>query len=84
MKEQFKGSIALLSATVIWGFAFIAQSVGMDLIGPFTFQMVRCLLAVAVLVPLAFLLDFRKCSRKEFLFLMNIWKNYHYHHNIYR
>lgn len=72
MKEQLKGSIALLSATVIWGFAFIAQSVGMDLIGPFTFQMVRCLLAVAVLIPLAFLLDFRKCSLKESL---TKWKN---------
>ena len=72
MKEQFKGSIALLSATVIWGFAFIAQSVGMDLIGPFTFQMVRCLLAVAVLIPLAFLLDLGKCSLKESL---EKWKN---------
>ena len=56
MKKQFRGSIALLTATVIWGFAFIAQSVGMDLIGPFTFQMVRCLLAVTFLVPLSFLL----------------------------
>lgn len=72
MKEQFKGSIALLSATVIWGFAFIAQSVGMDLIGPFTFQMVRCLLAVAVLIPLAFLLDIGKCSMSESLAK---WKN---------
>lgn len=72
MKEQFKGSIALLSATVIWGFAFIAQSVGMDLIGPFTFQMVRCLLAVAVLIPLAFLLDVGKCSMAESLAK---WKN---------
>ena len=54
MKKQWKGTLALLAATVIWGFAFIAQSVGMDLIGPFTFQMVRCLLAVLVLVPGAF------------------------------
>lgn len=65
MKEKFKGSLALLGATVIWGFAFIAQSVGMDLIGPFTFQMVRCLLAVALLVPLSFLLDIGKCSPQE-------------------
>ena len=72
MKDKIKGSIALLSATVIWGFAFIAQSVGMDLIGPFTFQMVRCLLAVAFLVPLAFLLDIGKCSVKESLAK---WKN---------
>ena len=72
MNKQFKGSIALLTATVIWGFAFIAQSVGMDLIGPFTFQMVRCLLAVALLVPLAFVLDMGKCSMKE---SFEKWKN---------
>ena len=72
MNKQFKGSIALLTATVIWGFAFIAQSVGMDLIGPFTFQMVRCLLAVALLVPLAFVLDMGKCSMRE---SFEKWKN---------
>jgi len=65
MKKQLKGSISLLSATVIWGFAFIAQSVGMELIGPFTFQMVRCLLAVAFLIPLAFLADLGKCSWRD-------------------
>lgn len=72
MNKQLKGSIALLTATVIWGFAFIAQSVGMDLIGPFTFQMARCLLAVALLVPLSFLLDMGKCSMKE---SFEKWKN---------
>lgn len=65
MNKQLRGSISLLTATVIWGFAFIAQSVGMDLIGPFTFQMVRCLLAVAFLIPCAFALDIGKCSMKE-------------------
>lgn len=65
MKKQLKGSLALLVATVIWGFAFIAQSVGMDLIGPFTFQMARCLLAVVFLIPCAFVLDIGKCSVKE-------------------
>lgn len=72
MKEQFKGSLALLTCTVIWGFAFIAQSVGMDLIGPFTFQMVRCLLAVAFLIPCSFVLDLGKCSRSA---SVEKWKN---------
>lgn len=65
MREKVKGSLSLLAATVIWGFAFIAQSVGMDLIGPFTFQAVRCLLAVVFLVPCAFALDLGKCSLRE-------------------
>lgn len=51
MKKQLSGVIAILGATVIWGSAFIAQSVGMDKIGPFTFQAVRCFLAVVFLFP---------------------------------
>ena len=51
MKNQLSGVIALSGATVIWGSAFIAQSMGMDKIGPFTFQAVRCFLAVVFLFP---------------------------------
>lgn len=72
MKKQLRGSLSLLLATVIWGFAFIAQSVGMDLIGPFTFQAVRCFLAVLFLIPCAFVLDAGKCSFRESL---EKWKN---------
>ena len=59
MKEQFRGMIALLTATIIWGSAFIAQSVGMDLIGPFTFQAIRCALAVVFLLLLTLLFDWK-------------------------
>jgi len=64
MRNQFKGSLCLLIATFIWGTTFIAQSVGMDYIGPFTFQAVRCALAVAGLLPVIFLFD--KQSGKSF------------------
>ena len=64
MKKQLRGSILLLLATVIWGSAFIAQSVGMELIGPFTFQVVRCALAVLFLFPVSFLLDRTQKSEK--------------------
>ncbi len=57
MKQTFKGTLLLLLATVIWGSAFVAQSVGMDYIGPFTFQVIRCGLAALVLVPMSFLFD---------------------------
>ena len=63
MKKQLRGSISLLLATLIWGSAFIAQSVGMELIGPFTFQAIRCGLAVLFLIPVSFLFD--KCSFRE-------------------
>ncbi len=57
-------------ATVIWGSAFVAQSVGMDHIGPFTFQAVRCALAVVGLLPFIYLSD--KKQGKSFLLG---WKN---------
>lgn len=71
MKKQLQGTLALLGATVIWGSAFIAQSVGMDLIGPFTFQAIRCSLAVLFLIPLSMLLD-RKIGIQQSI---KQWKN---------
>ena len=41
MRKQLEGTLALLLGTFIWGMAFIAQSVGGELIGPFTFQAIR-------------------------------------------
>ena len=64
-KNRVRGSLSLLLGTTIWGFSFIAQSVGMDHIGPFTFQAARCLLAVLFLIPCGFLLDAGKCSFRE-------------------
>lgn len=57
MNKKIGGIAALLLCTVIWGFAFIAQSVGMDAMGPFTFQAIRAALAVCFLVPFSLLLD---------------------------
>ena len=62
MKNRINGSLCLLLGTVIWGSAFIAQSVGMDHIGPFTFQAIRCALAVVFLFVTATLFDLKKCG----------------------
>ena len=56
-KEQLKGILQLLFATLIWGCAFVAQSVGMDHLGPMSFQAIRSALAVLALVPVIFLMD---------------------------
>ena len=66
MNRQLKGSLALLVATIIWGSTFVAQSVGMDHIGPFTFQAVRCLLAVIGLLPVIAFTDRFKKDGKTF------------------
>lgn len=67
MQKKLRGSLALLLGTTIWGFAFIAQSVGMDRIGPFTFQAVRCSLAVLFLLLCTFVIDFAKGALPIFL-----------------
>ena len=60
MKKQIKSSLLLLLATVIWGSAFVSQKIGMDHIGPFTFQAVRSFMAVIGLLPVIYLLDQHK------------------------
>ena len=57
MSKKLQGILALLVATIIWGSTFIAQSVGMDYIGPFTFLTMRAVLAVPFLVILIFLIE---------------------------
>ena len=71
MSKKFQGILALLAATIIWGSTFIAQSVGMDYIGPFTFLTMRAVLAVPFLIVLIFLIIFlilwllRRCRREK-------------------
>lgn len=47
-----KSNFLLLLAAAIWGFAFVAQRVGMEHVGPFTFNGVRFLLGSLSLIPL--------------------------------
>ncbi|MDD4803508.1 MAG: DMT family transporter [Syntrophomonas sp.] len=56
-----KANFLLLLTAAIWGFAFVAQRVGMDYLGPFTFNGIRFLLGSISLIPL--LLFFRSDSR---------------------
>ena len=69
-KNKLQGSIFLLLGTVIWGFSFIAQSVGMAQMGPFAFQSIRCLLAVLFLLPITLAFD-----RGDWRTSMQKWKN---------
>jgi len=49
-----KSNLLLLCAAAIWGFAFVAQRVGMEFVGPFTYNGVRFALGALSLVPLIF------------------------------
>lgn len=74
MKQQIKGSILLLIGTIIWGTAFVAQSVGMEYIGPFTFQAVRSWIAVCAIYPTIFLMERGKQDGNTFF---SRWNNPH-------
>lgn len=50
-----KYRLLLVLAALIWGSAFVAQVVGMDTIGPFTFGGVRFLLGSASLLPIIYM-----------------------------
>jgi drug/metabolite transporter (DMT)-like permease len=54
-QNEAKGTISLLITALIWGSAFVAQSIGMDYIGPFTFSAARDVVAIIVLIPVILL-----------------------------
>lgn len=51
-KTIFKSDLLLLLAAAIWGFAFVAQRVGMKYMGPFTYNGIRFALGSVSLIPL--------------------------------
>ena len=50
-RKAIQSSLMLFLAASIWGAAFVAQSVGMDYMGPATFNAARFLIGGAVLLP---------------------------------
>lgn len=53
---KLKNSLLLLLTATIWGVAFVAQSVGMDYMGSFTFSAVRNLIGGVALLPVIWFL----------------------------
>lgn len=56
MNSKLKNDALLVLTALIWGSAFVAQSVGMDYMGPFTFNSLRCLLGGLVLLPVIWIM----------------------------
>lgn len=66
MKKASVKQIGLLLLTaMIWGGAFVAQSVGLDYVGPFTINAVRFLIGGLVLLPGIALLEHFQAKRGE-------------------
>ena len=66
MKTKISGSIILLLTTIIWGSAFVSQSTAMEHLGPFSFQAIRCMIAVIGLIPVIAVSDYSKPNGKSF------------------
>lgn len=65
MNGKLKYNLLLLLTAFIWGSAFVAQSVGMDYIGPFTFNCTRSLLGSLALLPVIWFTDRRKTKEEK-------------------
>lgn len=64
--KAFKGEIFLLITALIWGTAFVAQSMGMDYIGPFTFNASRSFVgALAIYIIIVISKYFNKKNKIE-------------------
>lgn len=64
-KKKLRGNLMLMLTALIWGASFVAQSVGNELVGPFTFNAVRTLLGALALTPVIALLDRRGGPKPE-------------------
>lgn len=60
MSKKNCGNLMLLVTALIWGTAFVAQSAGMDYVGPFTYNSARSFLGALVLIPVIALFDRKK------------------------
>lgn len=56
-KSSYSGIFMLTTCSFIWGTAFIAQSLGGQIMGPMTFNGSRSILATLFLLPLIFFFD---------------------------
>jgi len=66
MKTKLLQADLMLTATaIIWGFAFIAQQVGMDHVGPYTFIAVRFLIGSLSMIPVILWLGRGKVNKVD-------------------
>lgn len=72
--KQFLSTIFLLLAAIIWGFAFVAQKIGMEYIGPFLFNGIRFIMGSLILIPVVI---FSKSNQNK-LIITNKKKNLYF------
>jgi len=68
MNKKLFSFVCAFSCSFIWGSAFVAQDMGMDHIGPFTFTGVRMVIAFISLLPFFFIYEFKKIKKNKINF----------------
>ncbi len=72
MDKKIYSLICAVACSFLWGTAFVAQDMGMDYIGPWTFSTARLILGFLTLLPFFFIFEFRKVkdSKLNFKFVL--------------
>ena len=65
MNKNLVSLICAIACSFLWGTAFIAQDMGMDYIGPFSFTAGRMFLGFITLIPFFFFFEFKKIKEKK-------------------
>ena len=65
MNKKLFSLICAVSCSFIWGTAFVAQDMGMDYIGPYTFAASRLLLGFLALLPFFFIFEYKKVKKDK-------------------
>ena len=65
MNTYFFSLICAVLTSLLWGSAFVAQDMGMDFIGPHTFNVGRFLIGFLTLLPFFFIFEYKKIKKKN-------------------
>ena len=68
MDKKLFSLVCAILCSFIWGTGFIAQDMGMDYIGPFTFSAGRLFLGFLTLLPIFFIFEFKKVKKANLNF----------------
>jgi len=63
--KMLRNNIFLVLAALIWGISFVAQSVGVEYVGPFTFMFSRSVLGGVFLLIVIFIMDRMSGNKKK-------------------
>lgn len=64
--KKVKSTTLLFLTAIIWGFAFVAQRVGAEYVGAFTFNGIRFLLGTISLIPVILIFEKEKFNKEKF------------------